>query len=206
MGDTVIELEEIKKENVIIVEGKDDKNFIEKFLEHENIEEVQVMGLGGETKIKLTLPLFFTRGDFDIIKKLAIIRDADTNSNDKFRSTGDHLRHNGLNPPNSQNSFSNEDPNIGIFIITKPDLNNGMLEDLCLETVKDTEPMKCVELFFECVEKLPIKPTNPSKCKCQAYRAALPKSYPSVGIAALNRVWPYEHKALDELRIFLQNF
>ena len=192
MGDTLIKLE--------------DKNFIEKFLEHENIEEVQVISLGGETKINLTFPLFFTRGDFDILRKLAIIRDADTNSNDKFRSTRDILRNNGLNPPSSLNSFSNEDLSIGIFTITKPGFDHGMLEDLCLETVKDTEPMKCVEVFFECVEKLPIKPTNPSKSKCQAYRAALPKSYPSVGIAALNRVWPFEHKALDELRTFLQNF
>lgn len=206
MGDSLIELEEIQEEKVILTEGDDDKNFITKFLEFETIDGVQVISLGGQTKIRLTLPLFFTRGDFDIIRKLAIIRDADNNSESKFKSTVDHIRNNNLIPPNSINSFSNEDPNVGIYIIAKPGYNYGMLEDLCLETVKDTEAMKCVEIFFECINKLPNGPENPSKSKCQAYRAALPISYPSVGVAALNRIWSFEHNALDDLRVFLQNF
>lgn len=201
-----MELEEIQKNKVIIAEGDDDKNFIKKFLEYENIEGVQVISLGGESKIRRTLPLFFTRGDLDIINKLAIIRDADINSESKFTSTIDHIRNNNLTPPIFMNSFSNNDPSIGVFIITKPGFNHGMLEDLCLETVKETEAMICVEIFFDCVNKLPNKPENPSKSKCQAYRAALPISYPSVGVAALNRIWAFEHNALDELRRFLQNF
>lgn len=206
MGDSLIELEEIQKEKVILTEGDDDKNFITKFLEFETIDGVQVISLGGQTKIRLTLPLFFTRGDFDIIRKLAIIRDADTNSESKFESTVNHIRNNNLVPPNSINSFSNEEPNVGVYIITKLGCNYGMLEDICLETVKDTEAMNCVEIFFECINKLPNRPENPSKSKCQAYRAALPISYPSVGVAALNRIWPFEHNALDGLRVFLQNF
>ena len=201
-----MELEEIQKEKIILTEGKDDKYFIKKFLEYEKIEEVQVISLGGESKIKLTFPLFFTRGDFDIIKKLAIIRDADTNSDDKFKSTIYHIKNNGLTPPGSLNSFSNKKPNIGVFIITKVGLKNGMLEDLCLETVKDSEAMKCVEKFFGCVNKLPDKPKNPSKSKCQAYSATLPISYPNIGIAAKNSVWSFENKGLNELRTFLQNF
>jgi len=201
-----MELEEISEEKVILTEGDDDKNFIDKFLEFENIESVQVISLGGEGKIRHTFPLFFTRGDFNIIKKLAIIRDADENSERKFTSTIDIIRNNDLSPPDSMNSFSNGDPIIGVYIITKPGFNYGMLEDLCLETVRDTEAMNCVEIFFDCVNSLPNRPENPSKSKCQAYRAALPISYPHVGVAALNRIWPFEHNILDELRRFLNDF
>ena len=74
-----------------------------------------------------------------------------------------------------------------------------------IETVKGTEKMKCVEIFFNCVDHLPDKPRNLAKSKCQAYRASLPISYPHVGIAAKNRVFPFDHLALDDLRVFLHN-
>ena len=196
-------MEGIQEEKVIVSEGDDDKHFITKFLEHEAIEEVQVISLGGESKIKKNFPLFFTRGNFDIIRKLAIVRDADSNSDAKFRSTVDIVENNGLAPPVSINTFSNENPSIGVFIITKPGCNCGMLEDLCLETVKDTEEMKCVNKLFECVDKLDIILNNPSKSKCQAYRATLPISYPYIGIGALHGIWAYEHEILDDLRNFL---
>jgi len=198
-------MDEIEKENIIIVEGNDDEEFIRKFLEYEEIEDFQVINLGGEKKIKSTFPLIFTRPNFDKIKKLGIIRDANSDSRAKFQSCKHHIENNNLVAPNSINSFSNADPSVGVFIITKPNSNKGMLEDLCLETVKGTEQMNCVEIFFNCVEHLPDKPINLAKSKCQAFRASLPISYPHVGIAAKNGVFPFDHLALDNLRVFLHN-
>ena len=199
-------MDEIEKEKVLIVEGNDDEKFIIAFLQHENIKDVQVINLGGETKIKQAFPLVFTRPSFDIIKKLAIIRDANSDSEAKFQSCKNHIENNNLVSPNSMNSFSNTDPSVGIFIITKPNSNEGMLEDLCLETVKDTEQMKCVEIFFDCIDHLSDKPRNLAKSKCQAYSATLPESYPHVGIAAEKGVFPFDHPSLNELRVFLHDF
>lgn len=80
------------------------------------------------------------------------------------------------------------------------------MEDLCLATVIDTEAMNCVNIFWECVKELPNKPKNPSKSKCQAYRATMPKSVPHIGVAAEMGFWNFNSKFLDELRDFLSNF
>ncbi len=43
-------MDEIEKEKIIIVEGNDDEEFIKKFLEFEEIEDFQVINLGGKKR------------------------------------------------------------------------------------------------------------------------------------------------------------
>lgn len=75
-----------------------------------------------------------------------------------------------------------------------------------MATVQDSKEMRCAKIFWECVQKLLNKPTNPSKSLCQAYRAAMPESYPRIGVAAEAGIWDFGSKFLDELRNFLSNF
>ena len=80
-----------------------------------------------------------------------------------------------------------------------------MLEDLCLETVKDHSAMACVNEFVECAAALPDSPKNPSKAKCQAFLAAQPEMANCVGLGAQKGYWNLDSPALHELRGFLDH-
>ncbi len=203
-------MKEIKYDKLLFVEGDDDKRFFESFFKHEGIENTYIEPVGGKSEFKNIIPGFTLRPNFNDVKVLGIIRDADDDGmNSAFLSLENIIsRIEGYNliPPQASNKFSDSFPDIGIFIITKPGSDNGNLEDLCLATVQDTEAMKCVNIFWECVKKLPKQPKNPSKSLCQAYRSAMPESVPHIGVAAERGIWNFESKFLDKLRNFLHHF
>ena len=80
---------------------------------------------------------------------------------------------------------------------------NGMLEDLCLKTVKDNPAMKCVNSFIDCAKGLGEPPKNIAKAKAQAYLAAMPKILSSVGIAAQKGYWDLDSIELHDLKTIL---
>ena len=96
-------------------------------------------------------------------------------------------------------------PNVGIFIMPG-DFKNGMLEDLCLRTVKDNPAVKCAETFIECALKLEAPPRNIAKAKAQAFLAAMPDIVSSVGLGAEKRYWDFNSDELKNLRNFLNEF
>lgn len=196
----------VTNKKLLVVEGNDDVNFFEKILINEGISNFQIEPLGGIPKFYKELKVLKSLPGFSSLDKFAIIRDADNNAGSSFQSIVDTLKEINLEPPNTINTFSNGKPNVGIFIICKPNSNSGMLEDLCLETVKNTPAMKCVEIFLECVLKLKTPPKNVSKSMCQAYRAAMPESVPHTGLAAKKGYFNLDSSKLDELKNFLKNF
>ena len=85
-----------------------------------------------------------------------------------------------------------------------------MLEDLCLETVKDRPAMKCVDEFSSCVSALKSPPKNISKSKTQVFKAQVflatqPKIVDSVGLGSQKGYWNFEAPCLVELKAFLSH-
>lgn len=201
---------QIEREKLLIVEGIDDKDFFESFLKHEEIAGVEIIEAGGNKNFKNVIPNIVKISGFKNIKTIAVIRDADENANSAFVSIRDILKriedHN-LTPPEILNSFSEGFPKTGIFILRKPNSNSGILEDLCLATVKNTKAMDCVEIFWDCIVKnLTTLPKSPSKTKCLAYCAAMPELIHRAGLAAKKSYWDLDSKILDELKQFLNHF
>jgi hypothetical protein len=81
-----------------------------------------------------------------------------------------------------------------------------MLEDLCLKAVVQDPAMLCVEQYFECLqqEELPL-PDNISKAKAQVFLASRRKAGLRLGEAAQAGYWPWEAKAFEQVRDFLQH-
>ena len=86
------------------------------------------------------------------------------------------------------------------------DFKKGMLEDLCLRTVKDHPALKCAEAFIECALKLNYPPKNIAKAKAQAFLAVMPEIVSSVGIGAEKDYWDFGSDELKNLKIFLNDF
>ena len=194
----------IRQKKVLAVEGKDEVNFFHALLEYVGITDYEIRDVGGKRQFKNKLPALVRMPGFSDVDVLVVIRDADEDANAAFASIRDILRTEGFELPENINQFSYGEPKIGIFIMPG-NSDTGMLEDLCLETVKDHPAMECVNTFIDCVSKLESPPNNLAKAKAQAFLAAMLNIVNSVGVAAQKHYWDFDSEVLTEIKTFLEN-
>lgn len=204
----------ITSKKVIVVEGKDEKNFFDSLLRYLNINDFQIEEVGGKNQFKDKLPAlklrpgFFQADGSSLVTHLVVIRDQ--NGDNALSSIKEILKKEGFTPPDNHGQFSKDHPKVGIFIMPGETVEGTMLEDLCLKTVEDHPAMDCINEFASCVSKLETTPKNISKSKtavfkAQVFLAAQPESVDSVGLAAKKHYWNFDSPALDELKHFLKN-
>ncbi len=174
----------IERTTLIAVEGKDEINFIKALFKHIKPDaNFDIMEVGGKQQFNNKIPVLKRVSGFSDVDKFLIICDADDNAENTFKGIINLLRKEKLPTPLKVNTFSKGTPQVCIFLMPGSS-ENGMLEDLCLKTVKDNPAMKCVNSFIDCAKGLGEPPKNIAKAKAQAYLAAMPKILSSVGIAA----------------------
>ncbi|UCH93823.1 MAG: hypothetical protein JSV88_26635 [Candidatus Aminicenantes bacterium] len=167
------------------------------------LDSVDIRCSEGKDNFKNLMPGFKFVTGFKNIEKIAVIRDADENAKDAFKSVTGVLKKAGFQSPKRPGEFSSGCPSLGVFIM--PDNSSkGMLEDLCLESVKDHEAMRCVDDFIACSQKLPEGPKNISKAKVQVFLAAKPRIANSIGLAAQKGYWNFNSEKLQPLINFLR--
>jgi len=194
----------IAKRNVLAVEGEDDRLFFEALARYVGVVDVQIEPVGGKNQFKnklpalLRMPGFFETDRTSRVRHLAIVRDKDEDN--AFESIANTVTRAGLVAPASPGSFSEGSPRVGIFIMPGEGVFGTMLEDLCLETVRDRPAMACVRLFHECVRGLSDPPQNPSKAKCQAFLAAQTVIVNSIGLGAQRGYWDFGSPVLGALK------
>lgn len=198
---------EITKTKLLLVEGKDEVNFFKALLQKLNKnDDVEIIEVGGKDKFKSEFPAILNMPGFSQnVTSIGIVRDADNNYMGAFQSISSLISRNGLTPPVNPDSF-NEDPQMKVGIFVMPgDLENGMLEDLCLRTQSEHPIMQCVETFFQCVAAKDVEqPKNIAKAKSQVFLAAMPDIAYSVGLGAQKNYWDLNHDCLFNLNQFLE--
>ncbi len=188
----------IERDNLLLVEGKDELYFFKALLTHISIEDIQIIEVGGKDKFKDEFPALLLSPNFSAVKKYGIVRDADNNADNTFQSVTDMLnRHNQPIPTAPGEIISSNKITTGIFIMPG-NSEEGMLEDLCLSTVTSHPVSACVDEYLSCLHKNlehekenipkdPDKyyfPKNEAKAKMHAFLAGMNKFVPSLGIAA----------------------
>lgn len=196
----------IQRRKILAVEGDDEINFFDALFRYLSIPDVEIYQVGGKDQFRNKLPaLVRTTGFFTNVEAFAVIRDANHDAKAAFNSVKDVLKKQNLNPPDQINKFSESYPRIGIFIMPGCS-DEGMLEDLCLSTVRDHPIMKCVDDYIDCISREGDSPKNLAKAKTQAFLAAMPKAARSVGLGAQMGYWNFESEVLAELKKFIENF
>ena len=206
-------IKEIKKEKLLLVEGRDEEVFFEALFRKRNISEIQIMESGGKEQFAKELPEIIKLPNFRTVSSLAVVQDADQSAGKTFKSICSVLKKNALKAPDKPASFISGPPKIGVFII--PGENNpGMLESLCLSTVESGESkglLECVDSFIDCVKKESIgntlykTPKNFDKARCRAFLAAMEEDTSALGIAAEKGYWNLSSDKLKLLLDFLNN-
>ncbi len=190
---------------LILAEGKEDVLFIEAMIRHLRLTGIEVKEYGGKQQLRGFLgaivrsPSFHSR-----VVTLAITRDADESAEDAWRSVAGAIQAAGLSAVPGPGLRGPGKPAAAVFIFPGQD-RPGMLEDLCVESVRDTREMTCVDEFAHCLESLetPAREVH-SKARLQAFLAAQRRPGLRVGEAAAKGVWPLDAPAFSAVRDFLR--
>lgn len=197
------DLEAIRQKKVLAVEGRDEENFFDALMKYLSITDVEIEVLGGKEQFREKLPALVKSSGFSDVEVFAVVRDADVDAYAAFESVRRILQKESSRPPEQMNQFSEGKPVVGVFIMPG-DSDEGMLEDLCLRTVKEHPAMACVDGFIDCILQLENHPHNMTKARAQAFLAAMPQIVNSVGIGAKKGYWKFDSDELTDLRSFIE--
>jgi hypothetical protein len=203
---------ELQKKKLIIVEGKDDLYFLNYYLKHLDIMDIEVRPIGGKICSGNLEPFIKSHRNFNSLKAIGFIVDADDhNAAHEFkRLTVEIITVNNNSPipglelkcPDSIDEFSVNSPRIGIYVLPN-NFDSGRLEDLFLNCVRGKPGMACVLPFSTCVSELDDPPRNLSKMKALAFIATQKELPRGVGGAAQHGIWDFGSSELDKLKTFI---
>lgn len=189
---------------LLVVEGKDDEAFCRALLCKEGLEQVvTVVGAGGRTEMPCVLGANLMMYAPALPAAVGVLRDADDDAQSAFRSGCSALQRCNLPIPLRPGSWSDGTVHASVYVL--PDnQRDGMLEDLCTESVEGTHLMQCVDDFLRSVGKtVPGTPVRRSKARAYAYLAATDRPDIRIGEAASAGIWPADSKAFADLRRWL---
>ena len=183
---------QIGKPYLIVVEGKDDVAVLDLLLSHLKIECVQVVSANGKDNIRNVVLVIASQDGFrDIVRGVAIIRDADTDPDSAGRSCRDIL--------------TAVEKSTSVFLL--PGDGPGMLEDLCLRSLEGSAELECVDSYIACIGANGIALGNERKFRMKAYLMVHDEDTTQrIGWAAVQGLLDPAHAAFAPLRQFLIDF
>ena len=167
--------------------------------------DAAISSFGGVTELRGFLKAVWNApGARTTIGAIGIVRDAETDAEDAFKSACDAIIAIGLTPPDCPMQIVGDQPRIGILILP-PDRSAGMLEDVCLDAVHDDPAMQCVEEYLTCLQaEIEYWPNpNPSKAKVQAFLASRARPGLRLGEAADRGDWNWSHEVYNPIKQFI---
>lgn len=194
----------IKENKILVVEGKEEEMFFSALGDHLNLRGIQILPIGGKTKLRDNLKLIKVPANFASVVSLGIVRDADDDAERAFQSVQDALREAGLPFPSQMMRPTDTNPQVTVMIL--PDgIKPGMLEDLCLASIATDPVTSCIDQYFQCVEsQAGYLPKDMSKAKIHAFLASRPDPDKRLGEAAQSGYFPWDHQALNQIKDFLR--
>ena len=201
---------QIKSDALLLVEGKDEYQTFQALLKKMNINDVQIYDVEGNNNFANKIPRLFKSSGFQQIKKLGFVRDAEQN---EAKSAFDSICH----VLECSNIFNHVPRNIGkvekigsfkvgIFIMPN-NKDKGMLETLCLQSIKNIHCYKEMQAYIECLKKNHENTSsfNLAKAETQVYLASKVPIRNSLGLGALAGHWEFGDSAFDEIKLFLRD-
>ncbi|NLV26054.1 MAG: hypothetical protein GXY48_02635 [Methanomicrobiales archaeon] len=215
---------EISQPLLLIVEGSDEIYFFNAFFKYlkesspdewQDLEKIQIISTDSKDKLKPFLEILPDLPNINSVKKIAIIQDADNCDILTFETIQNHLHDAHLPVPEKQiipkEGIINNFQKIIVQVLIISLGENGMLEDLCMDSVIDDPVMPCVDSYFQCLENILGKfslsrPKNLAKSKVRVFIASKKECTAHVGYAAQEGYWNFEKSSFDRIRIMLKNF
>ena len=188
----------------VFCEGKDDLAVIQGVAVSIGLINLNIEFYSGKDNLTHFLKAARLRPEFsrNQVAAVGIIRDADEDGQAAFQSVHAALLANGFNAPEKSGGVAAGEIITGVMIIG-PNAGRGMIEDLCLQSVRDVPEFPCIEGYFQCVSQKSGRADFSSKAKVRAWMAAQKDHDLYVGKAAEAGYWPWQSPAFDPLKVFL---
>jgi hypothetical protein len=204
----------IQQPKLLIVEGKDEKEFFDAVLrDHLHLADTQVLPIGGKTNLGRNLKTLKNAPDFPQVKAVAVVRDADFPAPSAavpaavqaFNAIRGALTAPGvlLPCPAAHGQFAAGPPRVGVFVMPNG-VDHGMLETLCLQAVATAVEFHCLDEYFACLQGHGVVPNNLHKARAHAWLSSRPEPDRRVGEAARAGYWPWAAPEFTPLWDFLR--
>ena len=142
-------------------------NFFGEFVERMSLTGVQIQNFGGVSELPEFLAALANEPEFDdVVERLGVVRDAETNADGAFESVQSALENAGLPRPERPEEFAEGRPAV-VALVLPGGGRTGMLETLVCESFAHEPVNRCIDEFFECVGEASIR--NPDKARAFAY-------------------------------------
>jgi hypothetical protein len=201
---------EIQKPHLILCEGADATYYIIELLEtwgqtNSEFEAFQALDFGGVKNLNRYLKTLSLRPNYEIVKSVTIIRDAEQDAQAATMSIVDSLRSNGFYCASRANAVSEGDfPKTGFVLFPTCNENpeNGTLEDLCLRTLSQKNADEVLGVVDSVAQNFKFK--RPHKNRLHAY-FSLTDEYVGlkIGEAAKACAFNFESPEIASLKNFL---
>ena len=200
----------IVQPRLLLVEGNDDRHFFQRLIGQRRNPNIQVIEYSGVAQLGnfLANTIVIDPTFSELVEMVGVVRDADRDYQSAFASVQGALRHALLPVPNEPMTIetgSMDGANIRVSVYIMPDNGSqGDLETLCLEAVRDTAAVPCVDRYFDCLRSIDHVPRQESKARLRAFLASNP-SNPNLqpGQAIDAGVIPWDSPAFAGVHQFL---
>lgn len=201
--------EPITKPKLLLVEGQNEVFLFSELLKVLNLNQnIDIREVGGKDQFPRKIHVLKSVSGYNLVKSFGFLRDADDNPEGAFQSICSVLEKVNLPKPYNPMQPIEGPPQVTVMIIPD-DHTKGMLETVCLESVKDDPAMPCVDGFFDCIKtkRDPLSENVIPKAKARVFLASRYTPDLNLGIAAQktdDRYWDFDHPAFDKIKQFLQ--
>lgn len=188
----------------VVCEGGDDQAVIEGLARHAGLKDIRVEGCGGVDNFGQYLRGLPQRPEFTRreVSALGIVLDADRDRAARWQQIRERVREAFHVDLAAESVFAGTHPKISALITAVGD--QGTLEDVVLEAVRDQRGYRCLEEYFRCLAAETGRPAYPAKARFRAWMASQADYDLRVGKAAIAGYIPWEAPTFAGLRAFLR--
>lgn len=207
---------EIKSTRLLLVEGNDECWFFIQLLQFLGLNQnpspldLQVIDIEGRTRFSSSLSILAKYPDFNKVKVVGFVRDAEDNlANSSYTSMASAIKKSlpdfpipAIGTVTKNNGFA-----CGVFIMPN-NIDKGMLEDLCIDSVK-SEPLygyanQYVMSAYGLLSSSDQKKYNTHKAMVQTYLAGKPEIVNTLANAAKKNIWDFNNPVFDGIKDFIR--
>ena len=207
---------ELKSNCLLLVEGNDEYWFCIQLLKsigfNSNPEQldIQVIDMEGNQNFSSSLNLITKLPKFDQVTTIGFIRDAELNpATSSYSSICDSIKKYISNFPIPEIGKVKKENGLSCGIFIMPDNSAyGMLETLCLKSVKTNPLYREAEVYVNNAESLLLesdrKKYNKPKAMVQTFLAGQPKIVNTLANAAKKNIWDYSNPVFSDIVLFIK--
>ena len=198
---------EIAHPKQVFVEGNDEIRIFGALLRHMNLTDVQIQSLDGIGNLRPSLSILTGLDEFRQVRSLAVVVDANSNRAARRDQIRNALANAGLPTPSAPLQMESAGELSVAYLIVPHDGQGTMIEDVCLESVRTDPAMRCVDDYFNCLDRNGISPPEGDwspKSRAMAFLASRGgRTDPRLGVSAEQGVWPLDDGAFAPFRNLL---